>query len=281
MKKNKKGEFTMKKNKKGDVTMKKVIKGSMVMLTSLIMLLFLTYCGEKQSNVEKHVGLNVLTKAEKADGWQLLFDGKSLDGWRGIGIETVPSQWEVKNGAIHKLASGDVPTIADGRPLMSNNLMSKKTFKNFELSFEWAISKEGNSGVKYNVSEKFWIEKGGSHALGYEYQVLDDPKEYYNPKLKAGALYALVEEAEGKVLKPVGKFNSGRIIYNGSHIEHWLNGKKVAEADTDSKDYAERFKTSKYYKYTDYFNEHKDGHIVLQDHGDECWYRNIKIKILD
>ncbi len=262
--------------------MEKITKKLIVMLTGLIMLLFLTYCGEKQKNVEEQTGLNVLTKAEKADGWQLLFDGKSFDGWRGIGIESVPKgHWEIENGAIYKIASGNVPKMADGQPLKGGDLMTKKTFKNFELSFEWAISKNGNSGVKYNVSEKFSIEKADSHALGYEYQVLDDPKEYYNPKLKAAALYSLVEAAEDKVLKPVGEFNSGKIIYNGSHIEHWLNGKKVVEIDTDTKEYAERFKLSKYYKYTDYFNVHKNGHIVLQDHGDDCWYRNIKIKVLD
>ena len=224
---------------------------------------------------------NIISESEQTEGWQLLFDGKTFNGWRGIGIDSVPKgHWEIIDGTIHKIASGNVPTLPDGQPLKGGDLMTDKTFKNFELSFEWKISKAGNSGVKYNVSEKVSIDKGTSHALGYEYQVLDDKNhnDNLNPTHRAASLYDLIE-AKDKTLKPVGEFNSGRIIFNNNHLEHWLNGKKVVEADTDSPKFQQLFEKSKYKNYPN-FTVHKDAHIVLQDHGDDCWYRNIKIKLL-
>jgi hypothetical protein len=159
--------------------------------------------------------------------------------------------------------------------------MTKDTFQDFELRFEWKISEVGNSGVKYNVSEEVSIKNGSSHALGYEYQVLDDVKhsDNLNPTHRTGSLYDLIE-AKGKSLKPVGEYNTARIIFKGTHGEHWLNGTKVVEFDTDTPEFDSLFQKSKYYKYPD-FMVHKNAHIVLQDHGDDCWYRNIKIKVLN
>src|SRR5216117_2620639 len=124
---------------------------------------------------------NTLTPAEHAAGWRLLFDGRTLAGWRGLGYDTVPTaHWVVVNGAIKKIASGDVPRVADGRPLNGGDLMTVDSFADFELSFEWKVTPGANSGVKYNVSEAMSMAQGGAgtnggpthSALGFEYQIL-------------------------------------------------------------------------------------------------------------
>src|SRR5919197_6202714 len=135
---------------------------------------------------------NQLTAAERAAGWRLLFDGRTLAGWRGVGYDTVPTaHWVVVDGAIKKIANGDVPRVADGRPLNGGDLMSIDTFDDFELSWEWKITPGANSGVKYNVSEELSLAQAGAmtpaavargsispnhSALGFEYQMLDDDK---------------------------------------------------------------------------------------------------------
>lgn len=248
----------------------------------IISLLIVVGCSNEKTDEVKPIGPNELTKHEAADGWMLLFDGKTFNGWRGIGIKGVPEgHWKIEDGAIRKVARGDVPVIEDGQPLEGGDLMTTETFKNFELKFEWKVAKGSNSGVKYNVDEQYSINNGSNNALGYEYQVLDDENhsDNVNPTHRAGSLYDLIE-ATGKTLKPVGEYNTSKVVYNGSHIEHWLNGKKVVEIDTDSPEFAEFFENSKYFKH-ETFNVHKDAHIILQDHNDDCWYRNIKIKILD
>jgi hypothetical protein len=232
--------------------------------------------------------VNQLTAEEEAEGWRLLFDGSTFTGWRGIGRDDVPTEhWEIVDGAIHKIASGDVPVAPDGQPVAGGDLMTEETFENFELAFEWKISPGGNSGVKYNVSEEMSTNNplGASNAaLGFEYQVLDDEG---HPDAKAGdgtnrtaaALYDLKGPIENKPLKPVGEWNEGRILVQGNHAEHWLNGVKVVEYDLDSEDFKERFARSKYVDIAG-FADKRAGHIVLQDHNDDAWYRNIKIRVL-
>ncbi|MBI1932293.1 MAG: DUF1080 domain-containing protein [Ignavibacteriales bacterium] len=227
------------------------------------------------------VKLNALTEQEINDGWELMFDGKTFDGWRGIGIDSVPQgHWKIENGCIRKIKSGDVPLRPDGQPLKGGDLLTDKLYKNFEFQFEWKISEGGNSGVKYNVDEQVSISKGTSNALGFEYQVLDDSKndDGVTPTHRSASLYDLFE-AKDKILKPVGEFNSAKIIFNNNKGEHWLNGKKVVEYDLDSPEFNEAFKKSKYVNIEN-FTKHKIAHIVLQDHGSDCWYRNIKIKKL-
>jgi len=232
--------------------------------------------------------VNQLTAEEEAEGWRLLFDGSTFTGWRGIGRDDVPTEhWEIVDGAIHKIASGDVPVAPDGQPVAGGDLMTEETFENFELAFEWKISPGGNSGVKYNVSEEMSTNNplGASNAaLGFEYQVLDDEG---HPDAKAGdgtnrtaaALYDLKGPIENKPLKPVGEWNEGRILVQGNQAEHWLNGVKVGEYDLDSEDFKERFARSKYVDIAG-FADKRAGHIVLQDHNDDAWYRNIKIRVL-
>ena len=121
---------------------------------------------------------NQLTAAELNAGWQLLFDGRSLVGWRGLGYDTVPTaHWVVENGTIKKIASGKVPTLPDGQPLNGGDLMTVDTYGDFELTWEWKVTPGANSGVKYNVSEELSMAQAPNHAaLGFEYQMLDDDR---------------------------------------------------------------------------------------------------------
>ena len=228
--------------------------------------------------------LNVLTDKEKAEGWILLFDGKSFEGWRGLGREGIPEgHWTIEDGAIKKVPSKDVPLQEDGQPLVGGDLITIERYENFELHFEWKISPAGNSGIKYNVSEEMSTAYPPQYAaLGFEYQILDDeshPDAQVGDNHTAAALYDLIAP-EGKILRPVGEFNTARIIFCGNHGEHWLNGVKVLEYDLDTPEMAALVDASKYKKYPDFAKKRK-GHIILQDHSDAAWFRNIKIRLID
>ncbi|MFZ4984810.1 MAG: 3-keto-disaccharide hydrolase [Blastocatellia bacterium] len=225
--------------------------------------------------------VNTLSKAEKAAGWRLLFDGTSLTGWRGFHSDQnagnpIPGGWKVESGTLHKQAGRGTAEQPGG------DLITVDQFGNFELSIEWQISKAGNSGIKYLVSES--LPPTGRGAISFEYQVLDDDN---HPDAKmgiagnrtSGALYDLIAPAAAKRLRPVGQFNQTRIIVNGDKIEHWLNGVKVVEFDRTSESYRQHVAQSKF-KSTRGFGEARQGHILLQDHGDAVWYRNIKIREL-
>lgn len=237
-------------------------------------------CASGESAVESSPA-NTLTAAETAEGWILLFDGASLDGWRGIGLDTVPAgHWTVEDGSIRKIASGDVPTAPDGQPLVGGDLVTEATFENFELVFDWKISPGGNSGVKYNVSEELSRAHPPEYAaLGFEYQVLDDDR-HEDAELashRAGALYDLLPANDKKQLRPVGEWNISRIVLDGDRGEHWLNGVQIVEYDLGSDEFRERLAASKYSDIAG-FAERRAGHIVLQDHSDDVWYRNVKIR---
>ena len=227
---------------------------------------------------------NVLTSEEKAQGWVLLFEGKTLSGWRGLGRDQVPEKhWVVEDGAIKKVPSRNVPLQADGQPLEGGDLMTSAVFEDFELAFDWKISPGGNSGVKYNVSEEMSVAQAPNHAaLGFEYQVLDDdlhPDAKNGSNRTAAALYDLVGP-EKRRLRPVGEFNSARIVFRGGHGEHWLNGVKVLEYDLGTPRMNGLLAKSKY-KDIPHFADKRRGHIVLQDHTDAVWFRNLKIRILN
>lgn len=225
---------------------------------------------------------NQLTAAERATGWRLLFDGKTFSGWRGLGYDSVPSaHWRVVDGAIQKVASGNVPRIADGQPAAGGDLMTTDTFRDFELVFQWKVVPGSNSGVKYNVSEELSLAKATNHAaLGFEYQVLDDSLNDDNkvPTHRAGSLYDLVAPNAAKHLRPVGQWNDARIVFRGNHGEHWLNGARIVEFELGAPRMDSLLAASKYHPIPG-FAEHRSGHIVLQDHGDEAYYRGIKIRV--
>jgi hypothetical protein len=226
-------------------------------------------------------GQNTLSTAEKTQGWILLFDGKSFEGWRGLGREGIPEgHWAIEDGAIKKIPSADVPLQADGQPLQGGDLLTLDTFLNFEFTFEWKIGPGGNSGIKYNVSEDMSTANPPQHAaLGFEYQILDDalhPDARASDTHRAGALYDLMT-AEAALLKPVGEYNTGKIVFRGSHGEHWLNGRKILEYDLGSDDMRKRIQQSKYSSIAGFADKRK-GHIVLQDHTDAAWFRNLKLR---
>ncbi len=227
---------------------------------------------------------NRLSASERAAGWRLLFDGKTLAGWRGLGYDSVPTaHWRVVDGAIEKIASGNVPKMPDGQPANGGDLMTVDTFRDFELSFEWKVAPGANSGVKYNVSEDFSLAHASNHAaLGFEYQVLDDSLNEDNKLAshRAGALYDLVAPNNGKHLAPVGEWNRSRIVFRGMHGEHWLNGEKIVDFDLGTPRMDSLLKASKYHTIQG-FADRRAGHIILQDHGDEAFYRDIKIRELD
>lgn len=204
----------------------------------------------------------VLTKQEKADGWKLLFDGVSTNGWRGLGMDSFPSElWKIENGCFHCLGGKK-----------TNDLVTVDEYENFELSFEWMVPKlNGNSGVKYRVQE----QKGHGFAFGIEYQCMYDPDA--TDKQASGSLYDVLPPV-GKKLEPQGQFNHSRIIVQGNHIEHWLNGVKVIDCEFGSEQLNKAIAKSKF-KGTDW-GKNPLGHIVLQDHHDEVWFRNLKIRQL-
>ena len=233
---------------------------------------------------ENEQNLNSLTEKERSEGWILLFDGKTFEGWRGVGREEIPQgHWIIEEGSIKKLPSRDGPRQEDGQPLQGGDILTERTFKNFELSLEWKISPGGNSGIKYNVSEGMSISYPPRHAaLGFEYQVLDDekhPDANINDNRPAAALYDLIAP-KNKALKPVGAFNTARIVCVGNHGEHWLNGEKVLEYDLKTPEMDMLLEKSKYRNILG-FEEKRKGHIVLQDHTDVVWFRNIKIREIE
>jgi Domain of Unknown Function (DUF1080) len=213
-----------------------------------------------------------LTDAQKADGWRLLFDGQTKDGWQ-IFKSRKNNTWEVLDGTLHcKALQEGVTGVGDER----SDIMTAEEFENFELAFDWKISAEGNSGVMYRATEEF----EQPYYSGPEYQLIDDqgyPGELHDGQ-RTGDNYDM-HIAENKVLKPVGDWNSSRIVVNGNHVEHWLNGTKVVEYELGSADWNKRKQASKWKDAIGY-GLAKKGHIVLQDHGNEAWFRNVMIKTL-
>ena len=250
---------------------------------ALVVLLSLA-CAPRHAATPGVGDANRLTSAERDAGWQLLFDGRTLAGWRGLGRDSVPSaHWIVEDGAIAKIASGRVPVARDGQPLEGGDLMTVGAWRDFELAFEWKVSPGANSGVKYNVDEQLSTTLEPRHAAkGFEYQVLDDDRHEDGklPSHRAGALYDLVAPNARKALRPMGEWNQSRIVLRGNHGEHWLNGAKVVEYDLGTPAMDSLLARSKYHPIA-WFAERRRGHVVLQDHGDAVWFRAIRIRSMD
>ncbi len=194
----------------------------------------------------------------------VLFDGKTLQGWTDSTGNLPSDGWEVSEGAIHRRAR-------------AGDLLTARKFDNFDLQFEWKITRSGNSGLKYRTT------RGKNKRIyGCEYQLLDDANHVngLKPTTRAGALYDLYAPDESvKELRPVGEYNSSRVVARGSRIEHWLNGRKILAFDTNSDDWNARIAKSKFRTIKD-FASAKPGPILLQDHGNEVWFRNIVIQPL-
>lgn len=207
---------------------------------------------------------NTLTEAERKDGWRLLFDGQTTTGWRGYRSHDMPGGWRAVDGALTRVErAGDIVTT--------------DTFRNFELSLEWKLTTPGgNSGIFYRATE----EAEQIYFSGPEMQVLDDDvhPDGKSRLTSAGAAYGLYPAPLGAV-KPLGEWNTARILVDGNHVVHWLNGVKMADFVMWSDDWKERVNNSKFKKWPAY-GKAAEGHIGLQEHGNPAAFRNIKIKVL-
>ncbi|MET3978650.1 hypothetical protein ABIB62_001219 [Mucilaginibacter sp. UYP25] len=221
---------------------------------------------------------NILSTYEKHDGWKLLFDGKTNTGWHSASAATFPVKgWKVEDGMLSVIGANG------GEATNGGDIISDGQYSAFDMSFEFRMSKGANSGVKYFVTLD---EKTQGSAIGLEYQVLDDA---VHPDAKLGrdgnrtlaSLYDLIPaKKQPRFVHPIGAWNIGRVVVSpNNHVTHYLNGIKVLEYDRGSKEYRELVALSKYKIWKD-FGEAKEGHILLQDHGFDVNYRNVKIKVL-
>lgn len=210
--------------------------------------------------------VNTLTDAEREAGWRLLFDGTSLDGWRGYQRDSIPGGWTVEDEAIH--FEGEGPN--------STTMITADTYDHFELRIEWKIAPESNSGIMYRVTESAET----AYRTGPEYQIIDNAvlDSTAGPKHQTGALYGLYAPPED-VARPVGQYNETRIVVRGAHVEHWLNGTKLLEAEIGSDTWKQRVAGTKFADWPE-FAQATDGHIALQDHGHPVWFRDVKLRPL-
>jgi hypothetical protein len=207
---------------------------------------------------------NTLTNAEAAQGWHLLFDGKTSTGWRGDHSPTFPSTgWEVKDGMISVTEHGGEEGGTAG------DIITTRKYANFELLVDFRITPGANSGIKYFVDPD--LNKGPGSAIGFEYQILDDAlhpdaKKGQNGDRTIGSLYDMIPAAANKPVRSIDEWNTARIVVRGAHGEHWLNGVKVVEYDRFTPHFRKLVADSKYHVWPN-FGEAHDGYILLQDHG--------------
>lgn len=218
---------------------------------------------------------NTLSKEEMKEGWALLWDGKSFDGWRGIYENDFPSHgWVIEDGALICLGN-EMPDSLKG-----GDIITDKKYESFELKCEFKIKDNANSGIKYFVNESIGSSPG--HGLGLEFAILDNKNWPYDKpgyNRTCGSLYDLVRAPESTKNKPNGEWNEACIIVDGNHIEHWLNGKKTVEIEKSSSKYYQLLAKSKYANIKKW-GEFKGGNILLQDEGPSTSFRNIKIRII-
>ena len=218
---------------------------------------------------------NTVTETEKADGWKLLWDGKTTEGWRGAKLATFPDNgWIIDNGVLK------VAKSSGGESTNGGDIVTTQKYKNFELTVDFKITPGANSGIKYFVDTE--LNKGEGSSIGCEFQILDDD---LHPDAKLGvagnrkcaSLYDLIPAPDKKLMRK-NDWNTALIKVNGKHVEHWLNGEKMVEYDRSNQMWRALVAYSKYRNWPA-FGEAEEGNILLQDHGDEVWFRNIKIKI--
>ncbi|MDE7387311.1 MAG: DUF1080 domain-containing protein [Muribaculaceae bacterium] len=220
---------------------------------------------------------NTLTPAEQQDGWQLLFNGHDTSGWRGAKLTGFPAKgWIVEDGIL-KVLKGN-----GGESTNGGDIVTLTPYRNFILSVDFKITEGANSGIKYFVDPD--LNKGEGSAIGCEFQILDDLR---HPDAKLGvkgnrtlgSLYDLIPAPADKPFD-INEFNTATVIVRDNHVEHWLNGVKLLEYDRNNPMWNALVAYSKYRDWPN-FGNHTEGYILLQDHGDEVWFKNIKIKPLD
>ncbi len=219
---------------------------------------------------------NTISEKEAAEGWKLLWDGSSSEGWRGAKLDGFPEKgWSMEEGIlkVHKSDGGESTNGGD--------IVTTKPYKNFMLKVDFRITEGANSGIKYFVDTN--LNKGQGSAIGCEFQILDDRR---HPDAKAGkdgnrtlgSLYDLIPASADKPFRN-GFFNTAMVVVEGNHVEHWLNGVKIVEYERNNEEWNQLVQTSKYKDWPNFGNA-EEGLLLLQDHGDEVWFQNIKIKEL-
>jgi hypothetical protein len=227
---------------------------------------------------------NSLSDAEKAAGWRLLWDGKTTDGWRSAKAGSFPAKgWQIEEGVLSVLSSGGQESAAGG------DIITRDRFSEFELMLDFKITPGANSGIKYFCQPNLdpitgtGAKSATGSAIGLEFQILDDErhpdaKQGRDGNRTMGSLYDLITAAATKQPNPIGEWNSARVLVSGNHVEHWLNGQKVVEYERGSPAFRSIVAQSKY-KDIPGFGEWPDGHILLQDHGNQVSFRNIKLRV--
>jgi hypothetical protein len=207
-------------------------------------------------------GENELTPAETKDGWKLLFDGKTTEGWHSFKKTTFPQTgWVVENHTLKHIAGGG-----------GGDLISQNEYDDFELEWDWSVPAKSNNGIKYFVTDK------RTQALGHEYQMIDDSLETKD-KLKTASFYDVLAPKMPTPVKTPGEWNHSKVLVKGNHVEHWLNGQKVLEYELGSPEVLAAVQNSKF-KTVEGFGTRIRGHIMLTEHHDEASFKNIKIREL-
>ena len=218
---------------------------------------------------------NTLTAEESAAGWKMLWDGKTSDGWRSVRGNDFPTKgWEIKDGVLIINETGGAESASAG------DIITKAKYSNFELQLDLKITPGANSGIKTFVDPE--LNKGPGSAIGPEFQILDDER---HPDAKLGrdgnrtigSLYDMKTAPADKKVKPIGEWNHARILSDNKRLTYWLNGEKTIDIERGSKEWRDLVAISKY-KIWPNFGELEEGHILLQDHGNQVFYRNIKIR---
>lgn len=233
--------------------------------SALIVASVLYSCEEPSSESDAAETSDVVEESKSSD-WIVLFDGSNLDAWRNYQQDTISDMWKIEEGALILTGSG------------GGDIITKETFGSFDLELEWKISEAGNSGIFYHIVEADSL--GKVYLSAPEMQVLDDERHPDGklPSHRAGSNYDMQPCSE-VATNPVGEWNKARLLFNNGHVEHWLNGVKVVEFDQGSPAWAEQLANSKFGTWAMYAKG-EEGHFGLQDHGDQVWFRNIRVKRL-
>ena len=257
-----------------------------IFLPVMLIAIFLTSCdmqeGKQTKEKEEVVAAqatpkpNTLSKQELEDGWILMFNGLTPDGWRSYNGETFPENgWVVEDGTLHVIGSGRGEAGGGG------DILFDRKFRNFELSLEWKVAEGGNSGIFYLAQE---IPGEPVWKSAPEMQILDNDK---HPDAKlgkdgnraAGALYDLIP-GKFEAVNPAGEWNHAKVMVYRGTVVHIMNGENVLEYHLWTDDWKSMVANSKFRDYEHFMNPAQEGYIVLQDHGDDVWFRNIKVRIL-
>lgn len=222
------------------------------------------------ANLTSEPALNQLTEAQKAEGWRVLFNGQNLEGFRFYKNKD-NSSWEVTDGVLHAKPNGPG---TDKRA----DLVTQEQFQNFELTFDWKVPAAGNSGVMFRVTE----ENDAPYLSGPEYQLIDDkgwPGDPLKDTQLSGSNYDMHAAPASKKLNPTGEWNSSKIVVNGNHVEHWLNGNKLLEYELGSAHW-KQLKAGSKWKDAKGYGMASTGLLAFQDHGQEIWFRNVFVRAL-